>query len=135
VSDLGRERSTIPLAGRALAPISAAVRWGDLVFVSGIVAIDPVTGQGQGEGVEEQAAFVLDELAAVLARAGTDLAHVLRVECFLGQAEDFAGWNAVFGRYFPSEPPARTTLVAGFAFPGLRLEVQATAGVPGFSQG
>lgn len=124
-------RAVIPLSGPALAPIAAAVRWGDLVFVSGLAAIDPVTGQVEGETVEEQAALVLDELASVLVRAGTDLSHVLRVECFLGQSGDLASWNTIFGRYFPSEPPARTTLIAGFALPGLRVEVQATAGVPG----
>jgi 2-iminobutanoate/2-iminopropanoate deaminase len=124
-------REAIPLAAATFAPISAAIRWGDLVFVSGIAAIDPATAQPRGQTIEEQATYALDELAAVLARAGTNIRHVLRIECYLGDPADFAGWNAIFGRYFPSDPPARTTVIAGFALPGLRVEVQATAGVEG----
>jgi enamine deaminase RidA (YjgF/YER057c/UK114 family) len=56
------------------------------------------------------------------------MADVLRVECILASADDFAAWNAVFRASFPAPRPARTTFVASFVVPGMLLEVQVTAG-------
>lgn len=110
-----------------LAPISAAVVAGELVFVSGQAAIDTGTGSILGETVEEQAAVTLDMLAAVLERAGASLPGVVRAECYLARREDFAAFNGVWAERFPGHPPARTTVVCAFALAGLLVEVQAVA--------
>lgn len=126
-------RSVVTLDEDAAGPaaaISPAICWGDLVFVSGQAAIDPETLEVLGEDAASQARIVLDRTATILAVAGTELANVLRLECYLADAVDFGAWNEVFTSYFPDAPPARTTLVGGLALPGLRLEVQVIAGRP-----
>ena len=122
-------RTAIPAAG-GVAPISAAVRWHDLLFCSGIAPVDPVTLQARGEDVVEQAHLAITELDELLRSQGTDLGHVLRLECFLAQPSDFPAWNQVYQEVFPIDPPARTTLIAGFALGGLLIEIQAVAGIP-----
>lgn len=115
-------------SGRQL--MAEAMRWGDLLFLSGRAPVDPGTLQLRSDTFDDQARFVLDEIEAVLEEGGSGLEHVLRVECYLADAEDFPAWNRAFAQRFPSSPPARTTLVTGFAVPGMRIEVQVTAGVP-----
>jgi 2-iminobutanoate/2-iminopropanoate deaminase len=120
-------RRSIPLAKL---PIAAAVRWGDLLFSSGIAPVDLATGRVRAQGTEQQARLVLDELTALLESQGTDLTQVLRVECFLAEGADFAAWNTAFGRAFPADPPARTTILVKFPIPDLLIEVQVVAGIP-----
>lgn len=121
------ERVTVPLTPGSPAPIAGAAVGSGLVFVSGLAPIDMATMTLAGDDITSQAEAVLDQLADVLARAGSDLGSVLRVECFLADASDFAGWNEAFAGRFGADPPARTTLVTGFVMPGMRIEVQATA--------
>jgi 2-iminobutanoate/2-iminopropanoate deaminase len=113
------------------APLMAdAVRWGDLLFLSGRAAVQPGTLRPRPGGFEAQAAAVLADVAAVLEAGGSGLEHVLRVECFLARPGDFEDWNRVFRERFPHSPPARTTVVTGFGVEGLLIELQVTAGVP-----
>lgn len=112
-------------------PFSPAVRWGDLLFVSGQTSLDVATMTVVGDDVAEQAQLALAALIEVLRVAGSGPEHVLRVECYLAAADGFAAWNAAFVEHFPTAPPARTTLVTGFPVPGMLIEVQATAGIPG----
>ncbi len=111
-------------------PLSPAIRWGDLLFVSGIVAADPATRQIVGTTVEEQVTFILDKLGELLAAAGSGYEHVLKVTCFLADGGDFAAWNSTYVNYFPSAAPARTTVVAGFPGPEIKVEVEVIAGIP-----
>jgi 2-iminobutanoate/2-iminopropanoate deaminase len=127
----------LPLLGRdgapsRLAPISAAVvaAPGTLVYASGQGAIDLASGRVQGETIAEQTELTIDAVEAVLARAGAALAHVVRAECYLAHVEDFAEFNRVFGARFGAPAPARTTVLCGFALPGMLVEIQVTAVVP-----
>jgi 2-iminobutanoate/2-iminopropanoate deaminase len=110
--------------------ISDATRWNDLLFLSGRAAVDPATGAPVAETFDAQARVVIDDVLRVLAAAGSAAEHVLRVECWLADAGDFSAWNDLFAATFPAPRPARTTLVSGFAVPGLLIELQVTAGVP-----
>jgi 2-iminobutanoate/2-iminopropanoate deaminase len=105
----------------------AATKAAGLLFLSGQAPIDPATRAVCSDDFGEQAAFVLDQIARTLAAAGAGLADVLRVECILARAEDFAAWNELFAARFPAPRPARTTFVASFVIPGMLLEIQATA--------
>lgn len=107
-----------------------AVRWGDLLFLSGRAAVEPGTLRLRPGGFEAQAEAVLADVGAVLEAGGSGFEHVLRVECYLAEAADFDAWNRIYRQRFPDSPPARTTLVAGFAVEGLLIELQVTAGVP-----
>ena len=120
---MGSDPSGTPL-------MADAVRWGDVLYLSGRAAVDPETLRLRPGGFEAQAAAVLDDIGTVLAAGGSGFEHVLRVECYLADAGDFGAWNRVFRERFPTSPPARTTLVTGFAVDGLLIELQVTAGVP-----
>jgi 2-iminobutanoate/2-iminopropanoate deaminase len=120
----------LPVGGREPL-LSTAVRWGDLLFLSGRAALNPETLGVVSDDFEAQARFVLDEIVDVLRDGGSGPEHVLRVECWLESAADFADWNRLYAEYFPAPRPVRTTLVTGFAVAGLLIEVQVTAGIPG----
>jgi 2-iminobutanoate/2-iminopropanoate deaminase len=109
--------------------MSDAIRWGDLLFLSGRAAVDPATGALRAQDFEGQLQIVLDDALSVLAEAGSGTDQVLRVECWLADAADFAAWNAGYAATFPPPRPARTTLVAGLPLPGLLVELQLTAAI------
>ena len=97
-------------APQAIGPYSQAIRSSGFVFVSGQVAIDPTTQQVISGDVAAQTERVLRNLAAILKGAGTGLEKVVRSTVFLKNMGDFAAMNEVYGRYFPSAPPARSTV-------------------------
>jgi 2-iminobutanoate/2-iminopropanoate deaminase len=95
---------------QAIGPYSQAIRANGFVFVSGQVAIDPATQQVIGGDVSAQADRVLKNLSAILKAAGTGLEKVVRSTVFLKNMDDFTAMNEVYGRYFTSAPPARSTV-------------------------
>ena len=99
-------------APQAIGPYSQAIRANGFVFVSGQVAIDPATQQVISGDVTAQTQRVLQNLAAILKAAGTGLEKVVRTTVFLKNMGDFAAMNAVYGSYFTSAPPARSTVEA-----------------------
>jgi 2-iminobutanoate/2-iminopropanoate deaminase len=102
-----------PHAPAAIGPYSQAVRVGDLIYSSGQVALDPVTGQIVSGGIEAQTRRVLENLKAVLEAAGTSLAKVVKTVVFLKHMGDFAAMNAIYGQYLSPDgvvAPARSTV-------------------------
>jgi 2-iminobutanoate/2-iminopropanoate deaminase len=97
-------------APAAIGPYSQAVRLGNLLFVSGTLGMDPKTGEFAGAGIEAQAVQVLENLKAIVGAAGMTLENVLKSTVFLKDMNDFAAFNAIYGRYFPATPPARETV-------------------------
>lgn len=106
-------------------PLSAGVRAGDYIFLSGQVGFGP-DGRLVRGGIEAETRQTLDNLAAVLAQAGRSLADVVKVTVFLADLDEFAAFNGVYRTYFPSEPPARSTVEAGLMI-GARVEIEAVA--------
>jgi enamine deaminase RidA (YjgF/YER057c/UK114 family) len=111
--------------------ISTAVAWGDLLFLSGRAAVDQTTLEVVSDDFEVQARNVLDQCVVALEEAGSGPEHVLRVQCYLLNSEDFSAWNRLWAEYFPAPRPVRTTICTGFAVPGMLIEVEVTAGIPG----
>jgi 2-iminobutanoate/2-iminopropanoate deaminase len=105
-------RTTIqtPNAPKAIGPYSQAVRYGDLLFVSGMLGMDPKSGEFAGSDIEKQAVQVLENLKAVIEAAGMSLQSVLKSTVFLKDMNDFAKFNEIYGRYFKDAPPARETI-------------------------
>ena len=100
-------------APAAIGPYSQAVRIGGMLFTSGQVALDPETGALVAGGIREQTTRVLDNLTAVLAEAGLDMAHVVKTTVFLKSMADFAAMNEIYATYLAPEgvvPPARSTV-------------------------
>ncbi len=122
-----REKVYSDQAPAAIGPYSQGIRAGDWVFCSGQLGLDPTTGQLAAETVEGQTRRALQNLAAVLAAAGTDLAHVVKTTVFLTDMEHFKAMNAVYAEFFGETPPARST-VAVKALPlGALVEIEAVA--------
>jgi 2-iminobutanoate/2-iminopropanoate deaminase len=117
----------VPIGERAV--IAAAVRWADVLYLSGRTAVDPRTFAIRRRDFPGQARLILDETIALLTECGSDRSLILRVECYLADAKHYAVWNEVWTEYFPSTAPARTTVVSTLALPGLLLELQVTAAV------
>jgi 2-iminobutanoate/2-iminopropanoate deaminase len=105
-----REVVSTEHAPRAIGPYSQAIKANGWVFVSGQVALDPTTQQILAGDAAVQAERVLENLAAILKAAGSELARVVRSTVFLKNMGDFAAVNEVYARYFPSQPPARSTV-------------------------
>ena len=110
--------------------ISSAVQWGDLLFLSGRAPIDTSTLEVVSDDFEVQARDVLGQIGESLAEAGSGFEHVLRVQCYLLRAGDFAAWNRIWAETFPAPRPVRTTITTGFTIPGMLVEVEVTAGIP-----
>ena len=96
-------------APSAVGPYSQGIATGDLVFCSGQIGLDPQTGELAGGGIEGQTERALKNLEAVLDAAGCTMADVVKTTCFLADIGDFATFNAIYARYFPDPPPARST--------------------------
>ena len=97
-------------APAAIGPYSQGLRFGDLIFVSGQIPLDPVTGQIVEGGVAAQTERVLKNLAAVLHTAGSGLDKALKTTVYLKDLSDFGAMNEVYARFFPAQPPARSTV-------------------------
>ncbi|MET0852220.1 MAG: RidA family protein [Candidatus Rokuibacteriota bacterium] len=110
--------------------LSAATRFGNLVFVAGQTGRHPVTGE-VGRDIREQTRNVLERIKLVLEAAGTSLDNVLTVTTHLTKREDLAAYNEEYARYFPTSKPARTTVSAMLNSPELLVEITVTAGIPG----
>jgi 2-iminobutanoate/2-iminopropanoate deaminase len=109
-----------------------AVRWGDLLFVSGCVAIDEQGGVAAPGDVAGQARVVHEYLGRALRAAGTDFGHVLKVTVFLTDIADRAAVNEVRKEYFGAARPASTLVEVGaLVIDGLLVEIEAVAGIPG----
>ena len=92
-------------------PLSPAIRVGDLVLCSGQIGTDPATGELAGPGVKEQTEQVLINLKSILDVAGCSLEKVDKCTVFITDQSDFAAMNEVYRKYFPKDPPARSTVV------------------------
>ena len=99
---------------------------GGMVYTAGQIALDPATGSLVGSDVTEQSHRVMQNLAAVLAAAGTSLDKAVKTTCFLADMADFAAFNAVYAEYFPNKP-ARSCVAVKTLPKGALVEVEVIA--------
>jgi len=97
-------------APQAIGPYSKAIKANGFIFTSGQIAIDPATQQVIAGDVAAQTDRVLRNLSEILEAAGSGLGKVVRATVFLKNMNDFAAMNGVYGKYFSSAPPARSTV-------------------------
>ncbi|MDQ6857399.1 MAG: RidA family protein [Chloroflexota bacterium] len=114
-------------APAAIGPYSQAVAAGELIFCAGQVALDPASGDSVTGDVRVQTERVLDNLAAVLAAAGSDLRHVMKTTVYLVDFDDFAAMNEVYAKRFGDHRPARATVGVSALPKGLRVEIECVA--------
>lgn len=114
--------------GTSHVPLSPAVRAGDFVYISGQVPVGPDGVVVKG-GITEQTDQVLKNVKAALELAGCSLDDVVKTTVILEDARDFGAFNAVYGRYFAKEPPARTTVESRLMV-DIKIEIDAIAYKP-----
>jgi 2-iminobutanoate/2-iminopropanoate deaminase len=114
-------------APKAIGPYSQAIRANGLIFVSGQTPIDPATQQLINGSIGEQTERVLRNIEAILTQAGSSMAKVVRCGVFLKDMSDFTAMNEVYGKFFKSEPPARTTIQAARLPKDCMVEIDAIA--------
>lgn len=115
-----------PQAPAAIGPYSQAVHTDNLVFCSGQIPLRADMSLEDGD-VAAQTRQVLTNLSAVLSAAGSSLAHVVKTTVFLHDMNDFAAMNAVYGEFFTSEQPARSTIQVARLPRDVRVEIEAIA--------
>src|SRR4051794_27597583 len=129
-----RQTIATPEAPKAIGPYAQAVSVpaGRLVFCSGQIPLDPVTGEIVGAGdVRVQTERVMKNLAAVLAAAGASFAGVTKTTIYLTDLQDFAAVNDVYARFVGETPPARATVQVAGLPKGAMVEIEAVAVVAG----
>ena len=114
-------------APAAIGPYSQAVKLGNLVFTSGQIPLDPITGQVVYGPVDVQAHQVLTNLKAVLEAAGSSLDKVVKTTVFIKNMDDFAAINTVYASFFPADAPARSCVEVARLPKDVLVEIEAVA--------
>jgi len=115
-------------APEAVGPYSQAIRYGNLLFTSGQIAIDPKTGKMIEEDIETQTRMVLENLKAIIEASGMTLQNVLKCTCFLKDMEDFTKFNSVYETYFREILPARECVEVSRLPKDVLVEISAICG-------
>jgi 2-iminobutanoate/2-iminopropanoate deaminase len=114
-------------APKAMGPYSQAIVANGFVFVSGQIPVDAVTGQIVGDNVAMQTELVLESLKGIVESIGSSLENAVKVTVYLKSMSDYAAMNEVYSRYFPSEPPARSTVEVARLPRDVRIEIDLIA--------
>jgi 2-iminobutanoate/2-iminopropanoate deaminase len=126
---MARQAVSTDNAPQAIGPYSQAIIANGFVFCSGTAGIDPATGVAP-DGIEEQTELALRNLDAVLTAAGASMANLVKTTIFYTNVDDFASINAIYARFMPDPPPARSA-PANAALPrNLLISIDAIAALP-----
>ncbi len=97
-------------APAAIGPYSQAVQCNGFLYTSGMIAINPETGILSTDDIEEQTSLVMENLKALIGSTGAVMSDVIKTTVFLKDMNDFSKMNTIYGKYFPENPPARSTV-------------------------
>jgi 2-iminobutanoate/2-iminopropanoate deaminase len=114
-------------APAAIGPYSQAIVANGMVYTAGQIPLDPSTGEVAGNDISDQTEQVMRNVRGVLKASGSSLAHVVKTTCFLADLDHFPAFNEVYGRCFPSAPPARSTVQVAKLPLGVLVEVECVA--------
>jgi len=114
-------------APAAIGPYSQAIRAGSTIYCSGQIPLDPKTGQIISGGIDAQTRRVLDNIAALLKAEGLGFGNIVKTTIFLTNLGDFQTVNEVYGSYFKSHPPARSTVQVSALPKGANIEIEVIA--------
>ena len=118
---------TTDRAPKAIGPYTQAIRANGFVFVSGQIAIDPVTNQVIEGDTAAQTVRVMENLKGVVEAAGSSMSRVVKTTVYLKDIADFPVMNEIYGRYFPGTPPARATVGVASLPRNVRVEIDLIA--------
>lgn len=111
-----------------IGPYNQAVMYGDTLYVSGQIALDPKTGELVQDDIQTETKMVMENLKAVLAEAGMDFSNVIKSTIFLMDMGQFVQVNEVYGSYFGENPPARETVQVAGLPKAVNVEISVIAG-------
>jgi 2-iminobutanoate/2-iminopropanoate deaminase len=111
----------------AVGPYSQGIVAGDLVYTAGMLGLDPKTGELVGEDIGAQTRQALKNIQSVLEAGGSSMDRAVKITVFLTDIGNFADMNAAYAEFFPSDPPARTTVQVGPLPKGALVEIDAVA--------
>lgn len=114
-------------APAAIGPYSQAVKFGNMLFCSGQIPLDPVSGEIVAGDITVQADQVMNNIAAVLSAAGVGFDDIIKTTIYLVDMADFAAVNEVYGKCFPTHKPARSTVAVKSLPRGALLEIEVIA--------
>lgn len=114
-------------AAKPLGPYSHAVRAADFLFLAGQVPLDPATGQIAGDDIAQQTERVLLNIKNILDDQGLTLLNVVKATVFMTNLSEFAPMNEVYGRFFDTAPPARSTVQVAALPRGAKIEIEVIA--------
>ena len=114
-------------APAAIGPYSQAIRAGSTIYCSGQIPLDPKTGQIISGGIDAQTRRVLDNITALLKAEGLGFENIVKTTIFLTNLGDFQTVNEVYGSYFKSQPPARSTVQVSALPKGANIEIEVIA--------
>jgi 2-iminobutanoate/2-iminopropanoate deaminase len=110
-----------------IGPYNQAVAFGNMLFISGQIALDPATGNLVQPNIQGETAQVMKNLQAILTEAGMDFSNVIKTSIFLMDMGQFAQVNEVYGSYFSVDPPARETVQVAGLPKGVNVEISMIA--------
>ncbi len=128
--EMAKEIIATQAAPAAIGPYSQGVKTAGMLFTAGQIPLDPATGRLVEGDIAAQTERVMRNLEAVLGEAGADFGTVVKTTCFLANLDDFAAFNEVYGRFFPEQPPARSTVQVARLPAGALVEVECVALCP-----
>jgi 2-iminobutanoate/2-iminopropanoate deaminase len=112
---------------KPIGPYSQAIKANGFLFASGQVAIDPKTNEFIGGDIRQQTERTMENVKGVVEASGSNLHHVVKTTVFLKDMNDFAAMNEVYGRYFATAPPARSTVAVAGLPKGALVEIEVVA--------
>ncbi len=119
-----------PNAPTPIGPYSQAVKVGNFIFLSGQIAIDPVSGQLVLTDIKAETTRVMENIKAVLQEAGVNFSHIVKTTIFLNNMQNFGIVNEVYGSYFTDEFPPRETVEVSALPKNVNVEISVTAYKP-----
>jgi len=124
---MAKEIISTDRAPKAIGPYSQGVKAGGFLFLSGAIALEPATGEMCRGGIAAETELVMQNIQALLEASGLGFGDVVKTVIYLANMGDFTTVNAIYGRHFPAEPPARVTVEVQGLPRGALVEIEITA--------
>jgi 2-iminobutanoate/2-iminopropanoate deaminase len=120
-----RQAINVDGAAAPVGPYSHCVKAGVMLFVSGQIPVEPLSGEQVSGGIEAETKRVMENIKLVVEGAGAKMSDAVKLTCYLAEMSDFQAFNKVYGEYFPEAPPARACIQAAQLPLGVKVEVDA----------
>ena len=126
---MGKSEITTTNAPQAIGPYSQAIQMGNILYCSGQIPVDPISGKVVSSDISHQTDQVLNNLKGVLAEVGLNLSHIVKTTIYLKNLDDFSKMNEAYAKFFERPFPARATIEVARLPLDVKIEIEAIANV------